>query len=356
MNVLFLTLYPDIAASPRYRVSQFIPYLLDGGIECTVASALTPRQHAVLTGPQRSRRAFWYHFHETRQRFFQILSAPRYDVVFVQKAVMTAYLRGMGTLLRNRARRLVLDIDDAVHLAPPHPLGFPWRLLENRRQIDSLMRAADLTLAGNMWLVQQVQLRGARAEYFPTVIDTDRFTPAPPPETFRIGWMGNPSTMVCVEPASEALHKVEDAELAFVGANARDVAWPNAEARPWSLMDEVSEVQRLSVGIMPMPKDDTKIGPAPGWMRGKCGLKGLIYMACGVPCVASPFGAALEFIEHNKNGLFANTTDEWLKAFDQLRDPVERQRLGEAGRRTVEQRYSLKTAGPRLCDILESLA
>ncbi|MBL7647386.1 MAG: glycosyltransferase family 1 protein, partial [Candidatus Hydrogenedentes bacterium] len=36
MRVLFLTLYPDQAASPRYRVHQFIPYLESRGIECTV--------------------------------------------------------------------------------------------------------------------------------------------------------------------------------------------------------------------------------------------------------------------------------------------------------------------------------
>ncbi len=358
MNVLFLTLYPDIAASPRYRVSQFIPHLQAGGINCTIASALTTRQWAVLTGPGRTTRPFWYHFHETRQRFGQILEAGRYDVVVVQKALTTAYLRGMGGLIRARARKLVYDIDDAVHLAAPHPLPAKARFLESPNQIARIMRDADLVLAGNHWLLDEAKRHGATAEFFPTVVDTDRFVPAPhAPECYRIGWMGNPSTMVCVEPAMEALASVEHAELTFVGARKNDVRDLDAELRPWSLADEVGEVQRFSVGIMPMPDDGASaIGPSPNWMRGKCGLKALLCMACGVPCVVSPYGAAKEFIRDGENGIFARTTEEWSAAFARLRDDGERTRMGAAARATVEAHYSLKVAGPRLVALLESIA
>ena len=357
MNVLFLTLYPDIAASPRYRVSQFIPHLQRAGITCTIASALTQRQWAVLTGPGRTSRPFWYHFHETRQRFAQLLEARRYDIVFVQKALTTAYLKGMGGLLRSRARKLVYDIDDAVHLAAPHPLNGKAHFFEDAKQIECIMRDADLVLAGNHWLLDEAKRFGATAEFFPTVVDTDRFVPTDTePDCYRIGWMGNPSTIVCVRPAEEALSKVQDAQLTFVGAKEDDVTWPNAEVRPWSLADEVAEVQRFSIGIMPMPDDSHEaIGPAPNWMRGKCGLKALLCMACGVPCVVSPYGAANAFIREGENGIFANTTEEWLTAFDRLRDDAERKRMGDAARATVEQHYSLKVAGPRLVELLESL-
>lgn len=352
MDVLFLTLYPDSAASPRYRVGQFIPHLTAAGIRCTVAPALPPARYEAL----RNASAAAYHAAETLTRIGQILAARRYDAVVVQKAVATAYVRGLDVLLRNRARRLIYDIDDAVHLVAPHPLGPPWTLLEDRSQSLRLLAQADLVLAGNRWLVAEAERAGAKVRYFPTVVDTDRFTPATEaPNAFRIGWMGNPSTIVCIEPgAHEALHRVAGAELRFVGAYAKDVPWPNADVRPWRYETEVAEVQQFSVGIMPMTTDGSA-GPAPEWMRGKCGLKGLIYMACGVPCVATSFGAALDIIEHERTGLFAESAADWLAAFDRLRDSAEHRRIAEAARASVEERYSLRNAAPQLAEWIQNL-
>lgn len=349
MRVLFLTLYPDVAASPRLRVGQFLPYLRARGVECTAAAPLTAREWHALTGPERRGRPLWYHLYETPRRLRQILTARRYDVVVVQKALMTAYVRGLAGLLRRCARRVVYDIDDAVHLQPPHPLRWPWRMFEDRGQIAKVMRMADVVLAGNAWLASEAERLGGNAVHFPTVVDTARFVPAPrSPGPYRIGWIGNPSTTVCLAPAREALAQVNDAVVALVGAGPAGADWPGAEARLWALETEVAEVQRFSVGIMPQPAQE--------WMRGKCALKALVYMACGVPCVASPFGAVLEFLRHGENGLLADSTAEWLEAFEALRDPARRKALGEAGRATVEADYALDKAAPRLLELLEASA
>lgn len=353
MHVLFLTLYPDSAASPRLRVAQFIPYLREHGIECTVRCPITESEFRRLTGPGRSSRPLCYHLRETPRRIAQILSAARYDIVFVQKAVMTAYLRGLGRLLRRKARRLVYDIDDAVHLRPPHPLGRAWRVLEEPSQLISLMQSADLVLAGNAWLVDAAKKTNARVQFFPTVVDTDIFVPASaPPDGYRVGWVGNPSTSICLEPAAEALAALRDAQLCLIGADTERLPWlrhvPNLDVRSWSHDTEVADLQRFAVGIMPQPKTE--------WMRGKCALKALQYMACGIPCVASPFGAALDIIRHGENGLFADSTGEWLDAIDRLRDPQLRLRIGSAGRQTVTAMYSLEHAAPRLLHLLKETA
>ena len=351
MRVLFLTLYPDVAASPRYRVTQFLPLLRAQGIECDVQAPMNAEQFAALTGPASRHSPGWYHCREFPARLRQILAARRYDVVFIQKCVMTAYVRGMLGLLRRRARRLVYDIDDAVHLAPPHPLRFPWRLVEDRGQIRGLMAASDLVLAGNRWLADEAASAGApNVEYFPTVVDADRFRPAGQdlrePGSFRIGWIGNPSTVVCLEPARAALEQVKDAEICLVGTDPARANLPRAEHRPWAYDSEVAELQRFTIGIMPQPAEP--------WMRGKCALKALQYMACGIPCVASPFGAVTEFLRHDENGLFAETAQDWLTAFDRLRDPALRARIADAARRTVLDRYSLAPAAARMGKLLKA--
>lgn len=348
-SILFLTLYPVSAASPRYRVHQFLPALREAGLDCIVASALHETEWRNLTGPARRVRPFWYHFHETRRRIAQLLRARAYDVVFVQKALLTAFLPGLVPLLKSRARRVVYDMDDAVHIAPPHSLRVPWKTFEDTEQIKRIIRHADVVLAGNNWLADEVRALGGNAVYFPSVVDTDRFVPRERRDgRFCVGWIGNPSTMVCLKPALDALENLHDGELRLVGAAPNGIAPAHATIVPWTFDSEVAEIQQFSAGVMPLPHGD--------WMRGKCALKALQYMACGVPCIATPFGAATDVIADGETGLFAESAGDWRRAIDHLRDPAERARLGEAGRRHVEEHFSLNTAAPRMVEILTALS
>ena len=348
MRVLFLTLYPDQAASPRYRVHQFIPYLESRGIECTVRVPMNNAAWSRLTGPNRRGRAFWYHARETPTRLMQILSAGRYDVVFVQKALMTAYLRGMDRILRNRARKLVYDIDDAVHLSPPHPLRGLWKRWEDPEQGYKMMWNADLVLTGNAWLEEEATNAGTLSECFPTVVDTDRFVPPPAaPAHFQVGWMGSPSTASSLHLIGDALASLQPDELTVAGADRKQLHSIKAQVVPWRYDTEVPLIQQFSVGVMPLPRDD--------WSRGKCALKALQYMACGVPCIATPHGAVLDIIRHGENGWFAESDADWREAFRALRNPQLRRRLGESARTTVEEQFSLRKAAPRLADLLEAL-
>lgn len=349
MRALFLTLYPESVASPRYRVHQFLPYLQSHGVECTVACPFTQDDYTRLRAKAAEGRARSYHLHEARRRALQILGARKYDVVILQKAVMSAYVREFAKQLRLRARKLVFDLDDAVHQSPPNALPGFWKRFEEPGQATWLMQHADLVLAGNAWLRDETLAAGGRAEVFPTVVDTDRFVPATKvPEKFVVGWIGGPSTSEHVALLADVLNELDNAEVRLIGANPVRAAVEKAWHRPWAYDTEVREVQEFAVGIMPLPKTD--------WARGKCALKALQYMACGVPCVATPFGAVTDIIEDGVNGLLADTPDEWRAALSKLRDTKLRKRLGEAGRRTAEEKFSLDVAAPRLLAHLKAVA
>ncbi len=87
---------------------------------------------------------------------------------------------------------------------------------------------------------------------------------------------------------------------------------------------------------MPLPDDQ--------WTKGKCGFKGLQYMALGIPAIMSPVGVNTEIIENGINGFLADTDEEWL---DKLKLLIEsenlRNTLGKAGRQTVIERYSFNS-------------
>jgi glycosyltransferase involved in cell wall biosynthesis len=98
---------------------------------------------------------------------------------------------------------------------------------------------------------------------------------------------------------------------------------------------EVRALAEGDVGIMPLPDTPTS--------RGKCGLKALQYMAVGRATVVSPVGINREIIRDGENGLWADTTEEWVAQLERLaRDPVLRQRLADAGRRTIETGYTAR--------------
>jgi hypothetical protein len=133
------------------------------------------------------------------------------------------------------------------------------------------------------------------------------------------------------------------------GANALRDQFPGLELREWQEEKEVAEIQAMDLGIMPLPDEP--------WARGKCGYKLIQYLACELPVVASPVGVNTEIVDPGVNGYLAVDDADWETALTRLLDdPDVRSRMGAAGRRRVEESYSLKTHGKRLVGLLTALA
>jgi glycosyltransferase involved in cell wall biosynthesis len=138
------------------------------------------------------------------------------------------------------------------------------------------------------------------------------------------------------------------ARFTAIGIDAAALGLP-MDSVPWSEQTEAQDIARLDVGIMPLVD-------AP-FERGKCGYKLIQYMACGLPVVASPVGVNRQIVEHGVNGFLAETPEQWATALRTLcADPALRARMGAAGRRKVEQHYSLQVTAPRLVQILRRAA
>jgi glycosyltransferase involved in cell wall biosynthesis len=139
-------------------------------------------------------------------------------------------------------------------------------------------------------------------------------------------------------------------EVRVVGAGAAAVSdiFPGLRLIEWSEETEIAEVQRMDIGIMPIPDEP--------WTRGKSGYKLIQYMACGLPVVASPVGANREIVVQGQTGLFASDSHEWRNALERLiaEEPL-RTALGAAGRLRAERNYSTQLHAPRLIALLQSL-
>jgi glycosyltransferase involved in cell wall biosynthesis len=76
----------------------------------------------------------------------------------------------------------------------------------------------------------------------------------------------------------------------------------------------------------------------------------------GIPTVASPVGSTLDLIQHNSNGLLAQSERDWYDALELLvTDYAARQRLSTRGRETILKSYSLQVWAPRLISLIDQL-
>ncbi|MCD6367133.1 MAG: glycosyltransferase family 4 protein, partial [Bacteroidales bacterium] len=116
----------------------------------------------------------------------------------------------------------------------------------------------------------------------------------------------------------------------------------------WSPEKEVEELAELNIGIMPLPDDE--------WANGKCGLKGLTYMALEIPTIMSPVGVNTEIIQDGVNGFLASTEEEWIEKISMLiENPDLRQQLGKAGRQTVVEKYSVEANKQKYLDVFNAV-
>ncbi|MBC8104844.1 MAG: glycosyltransferase family 4 protein [Cytophagales bacterium] len=352
LRVLALPRYAPLGASSRLRFYQYLPYLRGAGCMEVRAEPLLPDSYvqalygsAARPGRGRVLRAYAH-------RLSLLRSARRqFDLVWLEKELFP-YLPAWGERLLNRIGiPYVVDYDDATfHQYDSHRLPLVRQRLGGK--IAEVMRRAATVAAGNAYLDDYARKSGARrVERLPTAVDLSRYAPAVGSAGFVIGWVGTPLTARYVreiQPALEQVCGTGPGIVHLVGGGALQSEEGVFRTLPWSEKTEVAEIQKFSVGIMPLPD-------AP-FERGKCGYKLIQYMACGVPVVASPVGVNRTLVRQDENGLLAGTGDEWVAALGRLREEALRTRLGSGARRTVEQEFSTAITAPHLAALLRSAA
>lgn len=238
---------------------------------------------------------------------------------------------------------MLLEFDDAIFLTPLH-----------RCKIPKLITMSQHVIVGNDYLRDYALKFNPHVSVIPTVVDTERYKPKEDYHAqgqVNIGWMGlayNLSYLKQLEGTFQKL-KLEVGNCILIVISSQGLIMKGIETifKPWSYDNEVEAIQGLDIGIMPLPDDE--------WAKGKCGLKVLQYMACGVSVVASSVGVNTDIIKDGENGLLAATEKDWLKKLTLLaRDEELRRKLGQKGRETVEDRYSLKRWGPKVASLYKN--
>jgi glycosyltransferase involved in cell wall biosynthesis len=288
-----------------------------------------------------------------------------YDAVILQRKLLPRWAVG---LLRRRVRRLLFDFDDAVWLRDSYSAkGFddPKRAA----RFSATMKACDLVIAGNEYLAGAARkfVSADRVRVIPTCVDVAKYvvrslrdrmpktghSVTGPQETLRLVWVGSSSTLKGLErfaPTLSAIGRaVPGTRLKLICD--RFVEFPGlpVERCAWNESTEATEIASANIGIGWIPDDP--------WSRGKCGLKVLQYQAASLPVIANAVGVQADFVRDNETGFRATTTDEWVRAVRALAADAElRARLGSAGRKQVEERFSVEAGGKLWVEALAGFA
>ena len=239
---------------------------------------------------------------------------------------------------------MLLEFDDAIFFTPLH-----------KRKIPKIIAMSQHVIVGNNYLKDYALKFNPHVSVIPTVVDTERYKPK---EDYRaqgqvnIGWVGLAYNLPYVRRLEGTFLKLkaEVGDFIFTVISSKGLRIDGVEIvfKPWSYNNEGEDIRSLDIGIMPLPNDE--------WAKGKCGLKVLQYMACGVPVVASPVGVNQDIIKDGENGFLAAKEDEWAdKLTLLLNDETLRRTLGQEGRKTVEHHYSLKLWGPKVASLYKNL-
>lgn len=356
MRILFLSPFPKECAGPRYRMLNYFPYLEEAGVECNFSSFLNSQDYLSIytqmdvTLLKKSKAIIQATFHQLRTA----LSIDSYDAVMVYREALLFGGAWIERYVSKRKIPIIFDFDDAIWMPVKSTTGispFLKRLIKSEKKFDTIMKLSMHIVAGNDYLARHAQSLNKNVSVIPTVVDTDYYKPSAEKQNkgeVVIGWIGSGSTSVYLKLLDSIWKQLpENCSLKIIGGRYNPDGIKTANVK-WSLDTELAEMSEFDMGIMPLPDDD--------WAKGKCGLKALQYMAMEIPCVASPVGVNTEIIQDGVNGFMAKDEKEWVEKLTLLiENPELRQGLGRAGRKTVEERYSLKVWAPEYIKLLRDI-
>lgn len=318
----------------RFRIRQYIPRLAEHGI--------IVQDHIPVFGESCGLPSPF----KIASRIPALFKSRDADVIWIGRSLVQGY----ATFERLLKKPRVMDVDDAIWLRGPF----------GKIALPHIARGMDIIVAGNSYLAEYFSQFCKDIHIVPTSIDLDRYhqrtLPESEPEDFVIGWTGLACNYQYIEPIEPALAKFlenhDRARLRLVSNKpfaSKFIRPEKIEFIRWTETNEASELKSMSVGIMPLTDDE--------WTRGKCSFKMLQYMAVGLPVVVSPVGMNKEVIKTGNAGIAATNNDQWYQALETLYNDWKLQvELGSAGRKAIENFFSVDIATEKIAQILTSVA
>ena len=354
ISVCALVPYPvDTAPSQRYRIEQWAPDLESEGISVDLLPFADDQLMQLLHKPGNRTTKALANIRRCVRRIADVVAVRRYDAVYIHRTVCIAGPALLERLIPLFRKPVIFDFDDAIFKLHTTEANRRFGWLKFPGKTASICRVSSHVVVGNNWLAEYARQFNSRVTIVPSSIDTEHYRPVRKNVSntrLILGWTGSSTSQTHLELFAPLLRELctrRNVEVRVISDRQPVLPGIDYVWQPWSSKTEAEDLAHFDIGVMPMPDDE--------WARGKCAFKALQYMAMGIPAVCSAVGANCEVIEHGKNGLLARTNEEWLESLELLIEQAElRRRLGEMGRRTVEERYSKRRCAALFAGVVRS--
>lgn len=342
--------------SQRYRYEQYISFLESKGYVFTFSPIITESDDQIFYAKGKIISKALIAFKSIFIRLKDWMRYNSFDLIFIQREALFVGSTFFERKAYQSKAKVIFDFDDSIWLMDTSPENKKFEFLKNPDKTKTNIKNAHLVIAGNAYLADYAKSFNQNTIIIPTTVDCALHKPKPElrgKESVVIGWSGSISTVKHFEAFVPTLKKLKakygnKISFKLLGEPGYVNSDLGIKGEKWSAETEVDELNKMDIGIMPLPDDK--------WANGKCGLKGLTYMACGVATVMSPVGVNKEIITQGQNGFLANNEEEWINYLSQLIESKElRIRLGEEGRKTVMEKYSVEANKEKYLKAFESV-
>ncbi len=341
-KILFITTHrPNRSPSQRFRFEQYLTHIKSEGWDYDFSYLISEKADSIFY----QKGHFFQKLLIILKAFFirwgNVINASKYDIIFIQREAFITGTTFFEKRFGKSKAKIIYDFDDSIWLSNVSDANKNWNWLKNPNKTKEIIAVADIIFAGNQYLADYAQQVNTNVTIIPTTIDTNEYKKYSQENSkVCIGWSGSITTIQHFEYALPFLKALkskykDQIEIKVIG----DKNYTNKELGitgiGWDKKDEVKELSSFDIGIMPLPNDE--------WSSGKCGLKGLQYMALEIPTVMSPVGVNTEIIQDGVNGFLANNQEEWIEKISNLIESVDlRRKIGKLGRESVLTHYSVE--------------
>ena len=276
------------------------------------------------------------------RRFLLMFKLRSADVIFIHReASMIGPPIFEWIIAKVLRKKYLYDFDDAIWLPNYSDSNARFQRLKAYGKVRKVMKWAHMISAGNQHLLEFAKQYNDKVMIIPTTIDLENVHTLSTDQGVEkpiIGWTGTHTTLNYLEdlvPILKELEKTHDFTFRVISNQAPNFDLESLEFVKWNKKTEIEDLAKLNIGVMPLT--DTI------WAKGKCGFKGLQYMALEIPSVMSPVGVNTSIVDHGKNGFLCSTPEEWKQTLIALLENKSvRRTIGRAGHQTVKERYSVE--------------
>lgn len=342
------------APSQRFRFEQYVSFFEEQGYSIEFYSFLSDKTWKALykEGSFFAKAfgmlgSFW-------RRFILMFKLRSAEIIFIHReASMIGPPIFEWMIAKILRKKFIYDFDDAIWLPNYSDSNARFQRLKAYGKVKKIMKWAHVISAGNEHLSDFAKQHNENARIIPTTIDLKNVhTLSSNQEVTKpvIGWTGTHTTMnylAEIVPVLKELEQTHDFVFRVISNQAPDFELESLEFVKWNKESEIEDLAKINIGIMPLT--DTI------WAKGKCGFKGLQYMALEIPSVMSPVGVNTSIVNHRENGFLCATSEEWKQTLIRLlEDKSLRVKIGKAGYQTVKGTYSVEANRKNYLNLLNT--